>query len=206
MTILSDCQSAILSIQNPRYQSGQHLIENIWVTARAIWRRGTKLVIQWTPGHEGVTGNKLAHQSARKATDKGSLALATTTTVRLKSRALQVGRLQIKEIRKKEFDKKSVGKVTRKLDKALPQEHMVAVYNQLRMDEAKILTQLRTNFSPLKQHLKMIRVAESEECSCGNPTESTYHFLFECQNWTEERKPLREAMSHRWADLSYALG
>lgn len=126
--------------------------------------------------------------------------------VRLKSRALQVGRLQLKELRRQEFNTKRVGKFTRELDKALPQEHMVGVYNQLRIEEAKILVQLRTNFSPLNQHLKQIRVSESEACSCGSAVESTMHFLFDCPRWSEERKSLREAMNNRWTDLAYALG
>ena len=99
-----------------------------------------------------------------------------------------------------------VGKFPRDLDKALPQKHMVVVYNQLRMEEAKILTQLRTNFSSLNQHLTQLRVVESAACQCGDETESTMHLSFYCPQWIEERVLLREAMGNRWADLSFALG
>jgi hypothetical protein len=101
---------------------------------------------------------------------------------------------------------KRVRKFTRRLDKALPQEHIVGVYNHLRIKEAKILVQLSTKFSPLNQHLKQIRVSESEACSCGSTVESTTHFLFDCPRWSVQRKALREVMNGKWTDLSYALG
>jgi ribonuclease HI/exonuclease III len=205
ITILSDCQSAILSIQKPRYQSGQYLIREIWERLRAVKARGTEVILQWTPGHEGILGNELAHKAAKRATARGNLP-ENNNPVRLKSRALQVGRRFIQEQRIKEFKRGKIGQFTRTLDKALPQEHMVAIYNNLSSRDSRILVQLRTNSSPLNQHLKQSRITEAEECSCGSASESTAHFLFHCPNWAEPRKLLRDKLGTRWADLSYALG
>jgi len=124
----------------------------------------------------------------------------------LKSRALQLSRDWIKAERVRRFDKLQVGKFTCKIDKALPNEHMTKVYNSLSREEAGILSQLRTDHTPLNSNLARIGAEESANCTCGTVVESIQHFLFYCPKWRSERNKLREAMADRWGDLAYALG
>ena len=124
----------------------------------------------------------------------------------MKSRALQLSRDWIKAERVRRFDKLQVGKFTRKIDKALPNEHMTKVYNSLSREEAGILSQLRTDHTPLNSNLARIGAEESANCICGPIVESTQHFLFYCPKWRSERTKLRETMVGRWGDLAYALG
>jgi hypothetical protein len=98
----------------------------------------------------------------------------------LKSRALQVGRDRIQKERTRRFDKLQPGKFTRKIDKALPKEHMTQIYNALTRDEAGILSRLRTNHTLLNDNLARIRAEESAACTCGATQESIHHFLFRC--------------------------
>ncbi|KFY66181.1 hypothetical protein V496_02147 [Pseudogymnoascus sp. VKM F-4515 (FW-2607)] len=205
ITILSDCKSAIISIQKPRYQSGQYILKRIWRVAAQLRKQGTYITLQWTPAHEGVIGNEKAHKWAQTATKKG--AKPTGSMFRqLKSRTLQAGRQLIQGQTIDKFDSMRFGRFTRNLDKALPGTHMRAIYNQLQASEARILVQLRTNHSPLNEYLHSIGVRDSGTCPCGMAVETAQHFLFECRNWTQEREELRAAMGERWADLSYALG
>ena len=180
-------------------------MQQIWKTARQLYKKGTIVTLQWVPAHEGIKGNEVAHQCAQKATRKGAR-LAEEGGLRLKSKALQAGRDWIKVERIKLFDKLQVGKFTRSIDKALPNEHMTQVYNVLSWEEAGILSQLRTDHTPLKGFLRRIGAKESATCECGATVESTQHYLFHCPQWENERNRLREAMGDRWGDLAYALG
>jgi ribonuclease HI/exonuclease III len=205
ITILSDCQTAILSIRKPRHQSGQYLIKKIWRIARHLYEEGLRITLQWTPAHEGVIGNEMAHKCAQKATKEGSQPVGRRIP-RLKSKALQKGRQLVHEQMTNSFDNMRFGKFTRELDRALPGTHMTTVYNQLTISEAKILAQLRTNHSGLNSYLGQIGVEESTTCACGTSEETIPHFLFYCRNWVQERAALRVAAGERWADLAYMLG
>jgi hypothetical protein len=83
---------------------------------------------------------------------------------------------------------------------------MTKVYNSLSREEAGILSQLRTDHTPLNSNLARIGAEESANCTCGTVVESIQHFLFHCPKWRSERGKLREAMADRWGDLAYALG
>jgi len=205
VTVLTDCQSAIQSIQKPRLQSGQYLLQEIWQLAEQLATQGSIVTLQWVPGHKGIEGNEIAHQCARLATRKEAR-LAGEEGPQLKSRALQLSREWIKSERIKRFDKLQVGKFTRKIDKALPKEHMTQVYNTLNREEAGILSQLRTGHTPLNDSLARIRVENSAMCICNTGIETVQHFLFYCPKWTDKRRSFRETMGERWGDLAYALG
>ena len=83
---------------------------------------------------------------------------------------------------------------------------MTKVYNSLSREEAGILSQLRTDHTPLNNNLARIGAEESANCTCGTVVESAQHFLFHCPKWRSERGKLQEAMADRWGDLAYALG
>jgi ribonuclease HI len=207
ITILTDCLAAIQSIRKPRYQSGQYLLQQIWQIARQLYNQGLTVTLQWVPAHEGIKGNEIAHQCARRATSKKEIPVENRGP-QLKSRALQASREWTKEERIKLFDKLQVGKFTRTMDKALPNEHMTKVYNSLSREDAGILSRLRTGHAPLNDTLARIGVEESAACTCGARIESVFHFLFHCPKWRDEQSNLQKTMAEvdRWADLAYALG
>lgn len=95
---------------------------------------------------------------------------------------------------------------TRKLDGTLPQRHTIRLYNGLSTQESAIIIQLRTDHKRLRKYLYRQKLADSDQCECGQNEDSTEHLLLECPNWEAERRILRPKMDARWGDLSYMLG
>jgi ribonuclease HI len=204
VTICTDCQAAITSIQRPHQQSGQYAIQAILQAASQLRDRGVKIRLYWVPAHQGVEGNELANKYARLATRKqGNLTPNIERQVRLRSTALRIGR---EAILRDTAPTQCLGKQLKRIDKALPQKHMVKAYNTMSCEDTRILVQLRTGHIGLNCYLKRVGKAEHPTCACGLGEESIFHFLFQCPTWAEQRQNLRTAMGNRWADLSYALG
>jgi ribonuclease HI len=96
VTICTDCQAAVLSIQRLHQQSGQYVIQAILRAANQLQDRGIKARLYWVPAHQGIIGNELAHKYARLATRKRQLTPNTRVEqVRLRSTALRIGREKI---------------------------------------------------------------------------------------------------------------
>ena len=101
---------------------------------------------------------------------------------------------------------RNVGKFTRELDKALPGKHIKKLYDSLKRSEASILAQLRTGMARLNEYLHRIGASETDQCSCGQATESVKHFLFRCTKWDEQRRQLFRETDTRRGCLSFFLG
>jgi hypothetical protein len=161
-----------------------------------LYTQGTRVTLQWVPGHKGIEGNERVHNCTQLATMKRAR-LAEERGPHLKSRVLQLSRDWIKAERVRRFDKLQVGKFTCKINKALPNEHMTKMYNSLSREEAGILSQLRTDHTPLNSNLACIGAEESANCICGTVVKSTQHFLFHCPKWRSEQTKLQETMASR---------
>ena len=48
-----------------------------------------------------------------------------------------------------------------------------------------ILTQLRLNASFLNYDLCKVKILSNASCNCGAPCENYYHFLFDCDKYTD---------------------
>ena len=105
------------------------------------------------------------------------------------------------------FEKSQIiGAFTWKLDGALPQRHTLRLYNSLIAQESAILIQLRTDHNQLQKYLYWRKLAESDQCKCGQNKDSTRHLLLECPKWKAQRQMLRPKVGVRWGDLLYMLG
>jgi hypothetical protein len=178
VTIFSDCQGAIKSIQKPKRHSGQYLIEKTLQIADNLTSLGFKITLQWALGHQGVVGIEQAYNAAREATRKGIP--YNEGTVRLKSRTLHLGRTIQKSDDTTYWDSNYSGRYNYNLDKAFPRPHMTEVYNSLTYHEAQVLVQLRTANIRLNQYQHRVKVIESPMCECGLEPETVRHFHFLC--------------------------
>ena len=69
-TVISDSQSAIHAIANPRSRSGQEIVHRILDRVQALRGRGVKVHLYWIPGHSGNAGNEQADQLAKQAVNE----------------------------------------------------------------------------------------------------------------------------------------
>jgi len=156
----------------------------------------------WVPaGEEEFAPRQLAKAAAKRATERGCEAevpwyQARTTTLRL-ALARERTREQLPE---------SVGRYSKRIDKALPGRHTRAIYDSLKRIEADVLVQLRTGMIRLNSYLRRIGAAESGLCDCGQATETVEHFLFRCKNWTAQREILLKCARTKIGNLSFFLG
>jgi hypothetical protein len=71
------------------------------------------------------------------------------------------------------------------------------MYNTLNQEEARILSQLRTDHISLNDSLVHIRVEDSTMCIYNTEIETAQHFLFYCPRWTDKHRSFKETMRER---------
>ncbi|OAQ58289.1 endonuclease/exonuclease/phosphatase [Purpureocillium lilacinum] len=114
--------------------------------------------------------------------------------------------LALAEEREREKIPESVGKYSKRIDKALPGKHTRTIYDALKGEEADVLVQLRTGMIRLNSYLRSIGATDSNLCDCGQATETVEHFLFRCKNWTAQREILLKCERTKIVNLSFFLG
>jgi hypothetical protein len=200
ITIFSSNQAALLALSQPKQQSGQISITQIYNTARTLRQRSNRVLIAWVPQGEFELGKK-AKVAARRATTQGRLPQgqqhqAKATTINT-ARTKQWGRKTLPE---------GVGRYSRKMDTALPGKHTRRLYDSFKRGEANVLAQLRTGMIRLNGYLYRIGAAESDQCDCGQARETVEHFLFRCIKWTAHREQMLQQTDTRRGSLSFYLG
>ncbi|KAJ6436382.1 reverse transcriptase [Purpureocillium lavendulum] len=202
VTIAVGNRSVVAAIRRPQQQSGQCTISGIYDQMKRLQKRGRTVRLMWVPaGEEEFAPRQLAKAAAKRATERGCEAevpwyQTRTTTLRL---ALAQGRAR-------EQLPESVGRYSKRIDKALPGKHTRAIYDSLKREESDVLAQLRTGMVRLNSYLRRIGATDSDLCDCGQATETVEHFLFRCKNWTPQREILLECARTKIGNLSFFLG
>ncbi|RKK21135.1 hypothetical protein BFJ66_g17708, partial [Fusarium oxysporum f. sp. cepae] len=202
IVILTSNRSAVQAIGNPRQQSGQGHIREIYDAIEKLRRDGNRVNLIWLPANGELKIQKTAKMSARQATKphvtpRGGAVKAKTTILNRMRADLQSER-KLPE---------GVGKHARKVDSALPGKHTRMLYNKLSWKEASVLAQLRTGMARLNGYLYQIRAAPTGECPCGRAKETVEHFLFRCVQWTAQRKEMMsQCVEEKRGNLSFHLG
>ncbi|KAK4068648.1 hypothetical protein Purlil1_13765 [Purpureocillium lilacinum] len=202
VTVVARNRSVVAAIRRPQQQSGQCTIRGIYDQVKRLQKRGCAVRLRYVPaGEEELASRQLAKAAAKRATERGREAevpwyQAKATTLRL-ALAQEGTREQLPE---------SVGKYSKRIDKALPGRHTRAIYDSLKRKEADVLVQLRTGMIRLNSYLRRIGAAESGLCDCGQATETVEHFLFRCKNWTAQREILLKCARTKIGNLSFFLG
>ncbi|KJZ69825.1 hypothetical protein HIM_10778 [Hirsutella minnesotensis 3608] len=186
VTIAVGNRSVVAAIRRPQQQSGQCTICGIYDQMKRLEKRGCTVRLMWVPASkEELASRQSAKAVAKRATERGCEAempwyQARTTTLRL----------GLTQARAREQLPESVGRYSKRIDKALPGRHTRAIYDSLKREESDVLAQLRTGMIRLNSYLCRIGAADSGLCDCGQATETVEHFLFRCKNWTAQREIL----------------
>jgi Reverse transcriptase (RNA-dependent DNA polymerase)/Endonuclease-reverse transcriptase len=201
ITIFSRNKGALAAITQPRHQSGQNIIRQIYDSVQHLKRNGNKITLRWVPSQEDFVLGTEAKSEAQEATKQGQtpsnpMWLARSTITRLAVTRQRQGQQLPAEI----------GYYSKTIDTALPGRHTRGLYDKCKRNEANILAQLRTGMARLNSYLHKIRAAETDMCECGQARETVQHFLFHCTRWKDLRHGMLECTTTRREDLSFFLG
>ncbi|GKU07113.1 unnamed protein product, partial [Fusarium langsethiae] len=182
VALLASNRAAVLTIRNPRQQSGQEYVGCMYDSIDALRAKGNVVAVIWMPTSAEHRLLEITKKQARDATQDG--ATPALKFPKMRSTTLNIARSS-QRTRKQLPD--SIGKFSKRVDVALPGKHTRLLYDGLSRREASVLAQLRTGMARLNGYLFRIRVAPSQECACGRAAETVEHFLFRCTKWTAHR-------------------
>jgi ribonuclease HI len=196
-TIFTDSQLAIRSTEGEELGATTSLTRAI---ARALKRartrdRGTRVVIQWCPGHQGIPGQEATEREATLVA-KGkefdpSLILTMLNDYRPPTN-INTLREKIKE------DNRDLARLhwltsdtglshTARFPATDPHDF---IYHTATLPRARavLLYRLITGHIPLRQHLHRIQAVDSPTCQlCTEAPETVAHFLTRCSATADER-------------------
>jgi hypothetical protein len=193
-------KAAVLTLRQPRQQSGQQHVCRIYKSITALRNDGNTVTIRWLPaGEDKLWG--IAKGKAKQATRQGAVPEAQTP--RMQSTTLN---LAWSKTGTSNHLPDKVGAHSKRVDTALPGKHTKLLYEHLSRKEAGILAQLRTGMARLNSYLHRIDAAPSDKCVCGQARETVDHFLFRCKKWTAYRAEMLECTDTYRSNISFYLG
>ncbi|KAL4403522.1 hypothetical protein CABS03_15173 [Colletotrichum abscissum] len=200
--VFTSSKAAVLVMRNPRQQSGQREVRQLYSSMQALQRRGNKFTLFWLPS---AVESDLAQ--AAKAAVKDSTRPNKTPEKRPTGAYSTALRIALQSVRQKYGAlPNNVGACSKKIDVALPGKHTHELYDGLSWKEASILAQLRTGMARLNWYLHQIGATSLAQCACGHAAESVEHFLFRCTQWTAQRTQMLQQTELQRENLSYFLG
>ncbi|KAJ9480575.1 hypothetical protein VN97_g12978 [Penicillium thymicola] len=201
ITLLTRNKAAALALRNPRQQSGQGYVGQIYKLIRRLGRNGNRINIRWVPTNEENILLGLASEQARTATQEDALLQARVP--RMKSTTLNIAQSHVATGKSLP---ENVGKHAKRVDAALPGKRTRQLYDRLSWKEASVLAPLRTGMARLNGYLYRINAAETDQCACGQAKETVEHFLFRCRKWTAHRTELLQCTNTHRGNISFFLG
>ncbi|CEJ62638.1 Putative Reverse transcriptase [Penicillium brasilianum] len=201
ITLITSNKAAALTLTNPRQQSGQEFVCQIYKLVRQLQRHGNHISIRWILTSEDNKLLGLAKDQARAAMQED--AIQQRQVPNMKSTTLKIARTQA--IPSSDLPE-SIGKHSRRVDKALPGKHTRQLYDRLSWKEASVLAQLRTGIARLNGYLFRINAAETDQCACGQARETVDRFLFRCRKWTAHRTEMLQCTHTHRSNISFFLG
>jgi len=201
ITLITSNKAAALTLKNPRQQSGQEFVCQIYKLMTKLQKNGNRVSVRWIPTSEDNNLLRLAKEQARDATKED--AVSQKQVPRMKSTTLNIARSQATPSTELP---ENIGRHSRRVDTALPGKHTRQLYDRLSWKEASVLAQLRTGMARLNGYLFRINATETDQCACGQARETVDHFLFRCRKWTAHRTDMLQCTDTHRGNLSFFLG
>lgn len=189
--ICTDNQAAIRATTQQRAVPGQQLVEQIQIhkAIRLIRRkRGIKIKIIWTPGHEGVEGNEEADRQAGKAIIEGDINtehLEKLSDLPISQSAVRQRFEQELKIKERQWWTKSPRyEKMKRVDESMLSANFTRIIDKLPRANGALLMQLRIGHIPLNGYLHTIRKIKDPMCqACTLEKETVKHFLVDCPRY-----------------------
>lgn len=218
LTFAVDNRAALVAPRKDKAGPGNHIVEATLDELKKIRKNNKKIEItySWCPGHENIEGNEAADKHAKDAAGGNvnhEKDLPTYLRKRLKSNAAAIKRKGKKDIRERanrEWKKSSYYRRIMDIDQRLVNgrnDTYIKMTKGMTRRHVSILTQLRTGHIPLNKFLNKLKKIENDTCSyCGKAPESVKHFLIDCAEWKELRKPLERINARRSKEVHHLVG
>jgi len=181
------------------------------------WKLKTHCEVEltWTPGHEGIEGNELADQEAKRAS-QGDSSGTKELPAFLRRKRLPVSISATRQLLKKEMKTRwqdewkssPRSERTNEIDGSLPSDDYLHIIDQLRRNQSSLLTQLRTGHIPLNEILYRIKRSDTPNCPhCQNGIRETiHHYLLACPHYVEARRTLQTKLGRMASSIPFLLG
>jgi hypothetical protein len=134
ISLVTSNKAATLTLKNPRQQSGQEFVCQIYKLMRRLQKHGNRTSVRWIPTAEDNKLLGLAKEQARAATQED--AIPQGQAPRIKSTTLKIARSQA--VPSSQLPE-SIGKHSRRVDTALPGKYTRQLYDRLSWKEASVL-------------------------------------------------------------------
>ncbi|GMG10243.1 unnamed protein product [Aspergillus oryzae] len=177
-TVFVDSQAAIQAVRSPQRPSGQYILGQTYYIVRryGMWDR---IQIRWIPALIETAGNEMADEAAREGTQRTGEAICLAAAAKRKIRR------GIKDRWALGWKTGKTGRTTHKLIE-IPNEKILDFYRGLSKPHTSIIIQMQTQRNGLKHFL--FKLSGSDQCSCGQGSQTSRHILLQCPLFIEPRK------------------
>ena len=160
VVFLTDCKSAIQSLQSPKDQLERDALHSLTALSRQV-----KVAVQWIPAHCGLTGNEEADRLAKLGS-------------RLEQPNPPVSYREAKTLIKQRFLNN------------WKDDHQVPLYDcmaHLQRAQQTTIFRLRTGHCRLLNHMYRLGLSHTPECPCQTGLQTPEHILQSCPMFHEAR-------------------
>ena len=172
--------------------------------------KGYSLMLRWTAGHKGISGNELADKEAKRAaeglsSDKNSLPTFLKQKLTINPSAVQQNfDAGLKQKWKNEWWNSERGQKISKIDINTPSAHLLCTISKsdLSRRSASFITQLHLQHIPLNAYLHCFNLVDSARCPmCKARSETVNHYLLHCPSHAHERWALERSLRRKGKEL-----
>ena len=184
--IMSDSQTAI-GVLTLGWDANAHMlliqeIQDLW---REVERKGTRITLDWSPGHADIEGNEIADRLAKEGAKEAE-------EMELDS-SQPISQSDIKKSTKDAMDIKwqrrwEITDKARQLFELRPTAASKTIDYRGTTNQRTLL-QLQSGHTSLRDHLHRLGCKEDPLCNCGEP-ETLEHFLIHCPKYESTREAL----------------
>lgn len=191
--VFTDNQASIQSMQRPKHQSGQYILQHNITLLDALRKSGVTVELHWIPAHIGVPGNERVDQLAKEAAGfKGSPRGESLAMIpKLKASCKRIlKRVCYDRWTQSWATNTTTGASYRRQFGSLLDKHINNLYAGMPKALSSLLIQMRVGKIGLNSYLHKIKRAKRPWCECKEGNQTVAHILEECPLYRRQRRSI----------------